>query len=266
MKFITFLILFFIGFCALAHGQNSNYRTKKVAVNDSIIIDSVSINSSYFFIKRKDYTPIDSSFYTIDFPKAIIVFKKPVETDSIIINYLRFPEFLTKTYKQLDEKIIVENTNFNSFEISKLYLDVAMNRLWVGSLSSGLLYYDFNQSILKNISIKRNIHNTINVDAGQGNIKVRFLDATKPYQIDFRVMQSGKPQTLNVQKVNSTEKYLIGTYDIEILTTPRIYVTTNVEQSNTTNINIKAPGFLKTASFMESMTGIRMNSVSLGRL
>lgn len=101
---------------------------------------------------------------------------------------------------------------------------------------------------LKNISIKRNIHNTINVDAGQGNIKVRFLDATKPYQIDFRVMQSGKPQTLNVQKVNSTEKYLIGTYDIEILTTPRIYVTTNVEQSNTTNINIKAPGFLKYTS------------------
>jgi hypothetical protein len=117
MKFITFLILFFIGFCALAQGQNSTYRTKKVAVNDSIIIDSVSINSNYFSIKTKANTVIDSTFYKVDFGKATLRFIKPIETDSIIINYLKFPEFLTKTYKQLDDTIIVENTD----NIQKLY-------------------------------------------------------------------------------------------------------------------------------------------------
>ncbi len=111
MKFIAFLFLFFIGYCALAQNPNSNYRTKKVAVNDTIIIDSVSINSNFFSIKTKNNAYLDTSFYTVDFPKAILTFKKPVETDSIIINYLRFPDFLTKTYKQLDENIIVDNND-----------------------------------------------------------------------------------------------------------------------------------------------------------
>nr|WP_245243711.1 hypothetical protein [Mariniflexile gromovii] len=95
----------------------SNYRTKKVAVNDSIVIDSVSINSNYFSIKTKYNTVIDSSFYRVDFKKALLIFVQPVETDSIIINYLKYPEFLTKTYQQLDDKIIVKNTD----NLQKLY-------------------------------------------------------------------------------------------------------------------------------------------------
>ncbi len=97
----------------------------------------------------------------------------------------------------------------------------------------------------KNIEIIKNIHNTIKVDAPQGFLKVRFINASKPYQIDVRVMQDGKHNTLNVQKVGGTDKYLVGTYQLEILTTPRIYVTTNVEQSSTSTIDIKAPGFFK---------------------
>ena len=95
----------------MAQNPNSNYRTKKVAVKDSILIDSVSINPNYFSIKIKDQTIIDPSFYTIDYPKALLTLKKPIDTDSIIIDYLRFPEFLTKTYKRLDENIIIENTD-----------------------------------------------------------------------------------------------------------------------------------------------------------
>ena len=95
----------------------------------------------------------------------------------------------------------------------------------------------------KNIVIQRNIHNTIEVDAPQGNIRLRYLNAAKPYQIDARIMQDGNPSTLNVQKIGSKDKYLVGTYTIEILTLPRIYATVNVEQSATVDINIKAPGF-----------------------
>ncbi|MBN4070154.1 hypothetical protein JYT76_00550 [Olleya sp. AH-315-F22] len=117
MKFTLTLFIFLFGFCAFAQDQTSNYKTKKVAVKDSIVIDSVSINSSKFLIRKKDKTILDSTFYKIDFAKALLTFKKPIETDSIIIEYLRFPEFLTKTYKQLDESIIVENTS----NLDKLY-------------------------------------------------------------------------------------------------------------------------------------------------
>ncbi|WP_338360123.1 hypothetical protein [Yeosuana marina] len=119
MKFTSFLVIFFMGFCALAQNHNSNYRTKKVAVNDTIAIDSVSINPNYFSIKTTDGLFINESHYSVDFPKAILTFKKPVATDSIIINYLKFPDFLTKTYQQLDDKIIVKN-NDNSQTLYKL--------------------------------------------------------------------------------------------------------------------------------------------------
>ncbi|MBN4084814.1 hypothetical protein JYT89_00565 [Flavobacteriaceae bacterium AH-315-B10] len=117
MKFPLSLLILLFSFCVFAQEQTSNYRTIKIAVKDSIVIDSVSINSSKFLIRKKDNTIIDSSFYTIDFTKALLIFKKPIEPDSIFIEYLRFPKFLTKTYKQLDENIIVENTS----NLDKLY-------------------------------------------------------------------------------------------------------------------------------------------------
>lgn len=97
----------------------------------------------------------------------------------------------------------------------------------------------------KNIEIIKNKHNTIVVDAPQGYIKVRFLNASKPYQIETRITESEKNQTLNTQKVGVSDKYIVGKYDIEILTLPRIYITVDVEQSNTAYVDIRAPGYMK---------------------
>lgn len=107
---------------------------------------------------------------------------------------------------------------------------------------------------LKDISIEKYRHNTINVDAGQGEIQLGFTNANKPYQIDARIMQQGKPQTLNTQKIGESERYLVGWYDIEILTLPRIYVSVNVTQSGLETVNIKAPGFV-TYSAGKSIVG-----------
>lgn len=97
----------------------------------------------------------------------------------------------------------------------------------------------------KNIAIIKNTHNTIVVDAPQGFIRTRFTNAAKPYQIETRITQSGKDVTLNTQKVEEIDKYIVGQYDVEILTLPRIYATVTVEQSSTAFIDIKAPGSIK---------------------
>ncbi|AXT18410.1 hypothetical protein D7030_07845 [Flavobacteriaceae bacterium AU392] len=117
MRLTTTLLFFCFSFCAFAQNKSSNFKTKKVAVRDSIRIDSVSINSTSFSMKNKNGVIIDSSFYKIDFSKALLTFKKSIQTDTIIIEYLRFPNFLTKTYKQLDSNIIVKNTG----NLNKLY-------------------------------------------------------------------------------------------------------------------------------------------------
>lgn len=119
MKLTATLLLFLIGFCAFAQDQSSNYKSKKFAVSDTIVIDSVSINSSFFSIKTKDSSFVDTSFYEIDFAKATLTIKNPIPSDSIIISYLAYPEFLTKTYRQLDDDVILANTT-NQQKLYKL--------------------------------------------------------------------------------------------------------------------------------------------------
>ena len=155
MKHLVSILILLIGFCGYAQSKRSNYRTKKIAVKDTIRIDSVSINSSWFSIRKKDNSVIDSTYYTIDFSKAILTFKKPTETDSIIINYLKFPEFLTRTYRQLDDNIIVSNTD----NIQKLYTlsqpNVSKNFIpfdgltTSGSISRGVTIGNNQNSVLK---------------------------------------------------------------------------------------------------------------------
>jgi Ca-activated chloride channel family protein len=95
----------------------------------------------------------------------------------------------------------------------------------------------------KNITLLKNTHNTIVVDAPQGYIKTRFINATKMYPVETRVMQSGKPATINVQHMNVSDKYIVGKYDLEILTLPRTYITVDVTQSSTVYADIMAPGY-----------------------
>lgn len=97
----------------------------------------------------------------------------------------------------------------------------------------------------KNVALKRNTHNIIEVDAPQGYIRFRYINASKPYQIEARIMESGEHQTINTQRLGTTDKYIVGWYDIEILTLPRTYVSVNVQQGIKSNIDIKAPGFIK---------------------
>jgi Ca-activated chloride channel family protein len=97
----------------------------------------------------------------------------------------------------------------------------------------------------KNITIQRNIHNTISVDAPQGNIKIRYINAVKDHVISARIMQENNPTTIHLQKVSESERYLVGPYAIEILTLPRIQVRVDVTPNGTAYVDIFAPGSLQ---------------------
>lgn len=95
---------------------------------------------------------------------------------------------------------------------------------------------------LKGIRLKRNTHNIISIDVPQGYIQPRVINGTRSYVIPSRIMEAGNPATLNVQQINATDKYIVGKYDVEVLTLPRTYFTVDVTQSATTKIEIAAPG------------------------
>ncbi len=88
-------------------------------------------------------------------------------------------------------------------------------------------------------------HNVIALDAPQGwlQLKVGGIGGNRNFQCIVR--RKNSLRTLHVQQFNESEKYLTGTYDLEILTVPR-YIEYNVQinQSTTTKIEIPAPGLV----------------------
>ena len=107
---LTFLFLF-LSF--LTRGQVENgIQLKKLKLQDSVQIDSVSINPFKFEVLNKQQQPIDTSFYRVDFRLARIYFTPDYQknNDSIYISYKKYPDFLTKKYQQFDPSIIVNSS------------------------------------------------------------------------------------------------------------------------------------------------------------
>ena len=77
------------------------------------------------------------------------------------------------------------------------------------------------------------------------------------------VRKNGTYETVNVQDFNTSKRYITGSYDVEILCTPRIkYNNISVKQSQTTTIEIPAPGLVQlnisrdvTASVFQKIEG-----------
>ncbi|HUH26118.1 MAG TPA: hypothetical protein VLY87_05790 [Flavobacterium sp.] len=105
---ILICLLCFVG---LQAQNNSLYKTK-IVVSDSLThtiqLDSVALNNNYFKITNKQELPIDSLNYSVDFNKAQLILKQPLN-DTLVISYLNYPDFLTQTYALYDTKRIVPN-------------------------------------------------------------------------------------------------------------------------------------------------------------
>jgi Ca-activated chloride channel family protein len=98
------------------------------------------------------------------------------------------------------------------------------------------------------------IHNIIALDAPQGDLVLKVQGKHDYENLQAIVRKSGDMNTLNVQKIDDKQRYLVGTYDLEILTLPRMYVSgVNVAQSHTTKVEIPQPGM---AHIMRKTKGV----------
>lgn len=86
-------------------------------------------------------------------------------------------------------------------------------------------------------------HNIIAVDAPQGDLQLKMEGANEYKKLHAIVRKRGSDSTLHVQDFRDVTRYITGTYDLEILTTPRIYINgVNITQSKTTTVQIPTPG------------------------
>jgi Ca-activated chloride channel family protein len=92
---------------------------------------------------------------------------------------------------------------------------------------------------IENITVIPGKHTTIPLETPQGKLEIK-MDSKIKYKCIVRA--SGVKKTLNIQETNEVEKYLIGKYDIEILSLPRIDTTIDITQSSKTILSIPTPG------------------------
>ncbi len=100
--------------------------------------------------------------------------------------------------------------------------------------------------------VKRNVffeggkHNVLPIQAPQGSLLISQRGHTEYAKgVTALIRQNGQQQIINLQSVASPEKYLVGTYDIEVLTLPKTYFKdVRVEQSQMTELTVPGPGVL----------------------
>ena len=186
MKLSIFILTFCLAAIGYAQDISSNLKTKKVAVTDSIIVDTVSINPLKFQVLDKHGTSLDSLDYGVNYQTGVLTLSENIREvhDTIVIMYYKYPEFLTKDYFALDPEIIVENTGM----IDKLYsLDQSTNTNvftpfdglnTVGSVSRGVTIGN-NQNAVVNSQLDLQITGKL---SDKVSIRASIQDANIPTQ------------------------------------------------------------------------------------
>ena len=109
MKKIITLFLILITTSVSAQIESKNFISKSFLVkNDTVQIDTLSITPFNFKVFSSTSNQIDTTAYTINFSKALLVFKSNNELNhnEVIIQYTPYPEFLTKKYTIFNKNLI----------------------------------------------------------------------------------------------------------------------------------------------------------------
>jgi Ca-activated chloride channel homolog len=99
--------------------------------------------------------------------------------------------------------------------------------------------------VLPRLNIRPGKHNVFSVPTPQGTLHLRQDGPSQYGQLQTIIRQKGSAQTLLTLPFGSRQKLLTGTYDVEILTLPRIYQQDVVIRSGqVTTLTYPPPGIL----------------------
>lgn len=99
--------------------------------------------------------------------------------------------------------------------------------------------------VVDSINLVPGKHTIIAADAPQGNLVIRLESYNQNKPVFAIVRKPGQMETLNLQEVNKNEKYIIGKYDLEILTLPKLRISdVDIKQSHTTTVEVPKPGMV----------------------
>jgi Ca-activated chloride channel family protein len=143
-------------------------------------------------------------------------------------------------YNQKTGKL--EYTAMHTMNASRVPDTISLNPLFTYKL----VVHTIPEVVLEDIKLKPGTHNIISVNGPQGFLELKIQgNGTQFPELGCIIRQGGKTQTLNFQQLNTSYKYLVGKYDLEFLTLPRLYMSdVEIRQSKTTAITIPNSGFV----------------------
>ena len=98
----------------------------------------------------------------------------------------------------------------------------------------------------RNVTFEGGQHNVVSIQAPQGTLNIRqpgFSEYAKG--VRALVRRAGQSDIINIHELPAPERYLVGTYDLEVLTFPKTrFDDVAINQSATTEIVVPGPGVL----------------------
>ena len=109
---IVLLGVFFWLSGVYAQENQSSYRTKKIRVTtDTIWLEKTSINPSFFKITTDKKETLATTNYSVNFEKGYLLLQSlsTLTAEELTVQYLKYPDFLTKTYQVYSDSLVVNN-------------------------------------------------------------------------------------------------------------------------------------------------------------
>lgn len=273
MKNILLLFILFSFFMTQSQTNQKNKITKVFEVNnDTIQIDSVSISPKNFSIYNLQDQLIDSKYYSIDFAKAQLFLNPDINKtlSKIRVTYEILPEFLTKEYVALNQKIIAQKTNDltnlynpNSLKNNKniklfdgLFASGSLSRgITMGNNQDAVVNSNFNLQIEGNLSENIGIRASItdnNIPLQEGGYTQRLNEFDKVF-----IEMFGKNWNIKAGDIylSNTKNYFLK-FDKKVA---GVYVDANLKH-NYSNSKVFASGALVRGKFTSyKFTGVEGN-------
>lgn len=109
----------------------------------------------------------------------------------------------------------------------------------------------------KNVQLIAGKHNTIAIDAPQGNLQLKIDGVTSYKNLQALIVDKKTNEIINVQDFNDEQRYIVSDYKVELLTLPRItQESVSVLQNKTTTLQVQQPGKLNIVTRTKYEIGI----------
>ncbi|MEO5569686.1 MAG: hypothetical protein ABIS37_02055 [Bacteroidia bacterium] len=244
-------MLLFFAFESYAQTVTSARQHFITVKTDSVIIDTVSIIPGTFFILNDSGNFVDSTAYAIDYPNAVLRWKKDssasqqIKTDSVKIVYRVFPVLFTQSFTHREKKIIEKNYQglYNPFQYkeggqkSEIFKLEGLTKN--GSISRGVSFGN-NQDLVVNSSLNLQLAGKLNDDV---DILAAITDNNIPVQPEGNTQQLNDFDKVFIQLSKNKSKLIAGDFE---LTRPESYFM---------NFNKKGQGGVFSTEFPLTKTG-----------